>query len=99
EDVLVYTRRRLLKRIGELKQGSYEFKNWLDDDGLGDGDPVPICVKVTVSADGLEFDFSGSGPEARGAMNLPLNAVHACVYYAVKALLDPELSANAGLFE
>ncbi|MFA7669082.1 MAG: hydantoinase B/oxoprolinase family protein [Burkholderiaceae bacterium] len=99
EDVLVYTRRRLLKRIGELKQGSYEFKNWLDDDGLGDGEPVPICVRVTVGAEGLEFDFSGSGPEARGAMNLPLNAVHACVYYAVKALLDPELSANAGLFE
>jgi len=99
EDVLVYTRRRLLKRIGELRQGSYEFQNWLDDDGLGDGEPVPICVKVTVRPDELEFDFAGSGPQARGAMNLPLNALHACVYYAVKALLDPELSANAGLFE
>jgi N-methylhydantoinase B/acetone carboxylase, alpha subunit len=99
EDVLVYTRLRLLKRIGELKQGSYEFTNWLDDDGLGDGDPVPVCVKVTVRPDGLEFDFSGSGPEARGAMNLPLNAVYACVYYSVKALLDPEISANAGMFD
>lgn len=99
DDVLVYTRRRLLKRIGELRQGSYEFQNWLDDDGLGDGEPVPICVKVTVRPDELEFDFAGSGPQARGAMNLPLNALHACVYYAVKALLDPELSANAGLFE
>ncbi|NYT26298.1 hydantoinase B/oxoprolinase family protein [Alcaligenaceae bacterium] len=99
EDVLVYTRRRLLKRIGELRQGSYEFQNWLDDDGLGDGEPVSIRVKVTVRPDELEFDFAGSGPQARGAMNLPLNALHACVYYAVKALLDPELSANAGLFE
>lgn len=32
-------------------------------------------------------------------MNLPFNALRACVYYAVKALLDPDLAPNAGLFD
>ncbi|SAH99675.1 hydantoin utilization protein B [Bordetella ansorpii] len=99
EDLISYTRNRLRLRIGQLKQGSYRFENWLDDDGLGDGDPVPVRVEVTVAADKLIFDFAGSGPEARGAMNLPVNALNACVYYSVKALLDPDMAANAGLFE
>ena len=56
-------------------------------------------VTVRVSGDGLALDFSGSGKEARGAMNVPTNALHACVYYSIKALLDPELLPNAGLFD
>ncbi|MFL9901385.1 hydantoinase B/oxoprolinase family protein [Paraburkholderia fungorum] len=99
DDVIGYTRRRLLNRISELKQGVYAFESFLDDDGLGGGEPVPIAVSVEVRGGTLRFDFTGSGKEARGAMNLPVNALHACVYYAVKALLDPELPANAGLFE
>jgi N-methylhydantoinase B len=99
DDVIGYTRRRLLNRISELKQGVYAFESFLDDDGLGGGEPVRIAVSVEVRGGTLRFDFTGSGKQARGAMNLPVNALHACVYYAVKALLDPELPANAGLFE
>ncbi len=98
DDVIAYTRKRLLNRIAELRAGSYTFRSDLDDDGMG-GDPVPIQVTLTVSADNLHFDFEGSGKQARGAMNLPFNALRACVYYAVKALLDPDLAPNAGLFD
>ncbi|MBV6827340.1 hydantoinase B/oxoprolinase family protein [Pseudomonas sp. PD9R] len=98
EDVLTYTRTRLANRIAELKEGSYQFTSMLDDDGMGGGDPVPITVTLTVADGILSFDFTGSGPQARGAMNLPINALNATVYYAVIALLDPELPPNAGLF-
>ena len=98
-DVIGYTRKRLRNRISELKQGRYTFESFLDDDGLGGGEPVAIVVSMTVGDGTLHFDFTGSGKQARGAMNLPLNALYACVYYAVKALLDPELPANAGLFD
>jgi N-methylhydantoinase B len=98
DDVIAYTRRRLLNRIAELKQGSHTFTSYLDDDGMG-GEPVPICVTLTVEAERLRFDFTGSGKQARGAMNLPINALSATVYYAVKAQLDPDLAPNAGLFE
>ncbi|GAB1576831.1 hydantoinase B/oxoprolinase family protein [Bordetella petrii] len=98
DDIILYTRRRLSNRIAELREGSYVFENFLDDDGMG-GDPVPIRVALTVGGGRLHFDFDGSGPQARGAMNLPLNTLRACVYYAVKALLDPDLAPNAGLFD
>jgi N-methylhydantoinase B len=98
DDIIAYTRRRIRNRIAELKVGEYSFTNYLDDDGMG-GEPVPIAVTVRVSSDGLSLDFTGSGKEARGAMNVPTNALHACVYYSIKALLDPELLPNAGLFD
>ncbi len=99
EDLIQYTRGRLERRIAELRPGTYSFVHMMDDDGLGGGEPVALKVAVTVVGSRLHFDFSGSGAQARGAMNLPESALKACVYYAVKALLDPELAANAGLFE
>jgi N-methylhydantoinase B len=98
EDVIGYTRKRMRSRIAGLRPGRYSFTNYLDDDGMG-GDPVAITVTVRVAGDVLDVDFSGSGPQARGAMNIPLNALEASVYYSVKALLDPELPPNAGLFD
>jgi N-methylhydantoinase B len=98
EDLVAYTRRRIRHRIADLRPGEYTFTNHLDDDGMG-GDPVPIRATVRVQGDRLEVDFAGSGPQARGAMNVPINALQASVYYAVKALLDPELLPNAGLFD
>jgi len=98
EDVIAYTRRRMCNRIAELRAGEYVFTEYLDDDGMG-GDPVPITARVRVRGGELDIDFAGSGNQARGAMNVPLNALQACVYYSIKALLDPELLPNAGLFE
>src|SRR5262245_37461938 len=98
EDVIEYTRRRIRNRIAELAHGEYAFTNYLDDDGMG-GDPVPITVTVRVTGDALTVDFTGTGLQARGAMNIPLNALEASVYYSVKALLDPDLPPNAGLFD
>ncbi len=97
-DVIAYTRKRIGNRIAALAEGEHSFTSYLDDDGMG-GDPVPIKVKVRVANGRLHFDFAGSGAQARGAINVPINALKATVYYSVKALLDPELPPNAGLFD
>jgi N-methylhydantoinase B len=58
---------------------------------------IPIRVHLRVEDDRLAIDFEGSGPPSGGAINVPVNALLATVYYAVKASLDPELPSNAGL--
>lgn len=98
EDILTYTRRRLRNRIAALADGEYTGEAWLDDDGQG-GDPVPVRVTARVAGDRLTLDFSGSGPQARGALNMVESALNATVCYAIKALLDPELMPNSGIFE
>ncbi|MDF3855774.1 hydantoinase B/oxoprolinase family protein [Paracoccus pantotrophus] len=99
-DLLDYTRRRLDLRIAGLTEGATgSFTAWLDDDGLPDGEMVPLCAAVSVEAGKLVIDFTGSGPEARGAINIAHNALRATVYYCVKAILDPELMANSGMID
>jgi N-methylhydantoinase B len=99
DDILAYTARRLRNRVRELKPGSYSYTGYLDDDGSGATDPVPIKVTVDILGEDLRFDFTGSGPQAKGAVNLTISALEAVVYYAVKALLDPELMPNSGMFD
>lgn len=98
EDILTYTGRRLKNRIAALPDGEYTFERSMDDDGFP-GVPVPIVCTVRVKGEALELDFDGSGPEARGAINLPDSALKASVYYCVKAVLDPGLMPNQGIID
>jgi N-methylhydantoinase B len=98
EDVLAYTARRLRNRIAALPDGAGSHICYLDDDGFG-GDPVPIKATLRVEGEHLSVDFAGSGPQCRGSYNVPESALRASVYYAVKAMVDPELMANQGMFE
>jgi len=98
DDVLAYTTRRLANRIAELKEGEYRFTNWMDDDGTG-GARVPIAVTIGVKGNRIRLDFTGTGPQSRGGFNLLPSGVLATVAYTMKALLDPQLMANSGLFD
>ena len=95
EDILSYTAERLSQRIAALADGVYRFERAMDDDGFP-GDPVPVVCTATVAGNRLSLDFEGSGPEARGAINLPDSALKASVYYCVKSVLDPGLMPNQG---
>lgn len=99
DDLIEYTSRRLAAKVRRLGGGTHEFTTRLDDDGSGDGVSVPLHAQVSVRNGRLHFDFTGSGPQAKGAMNIPLSALQATVYYCVKALLDPGLLPNSGAFD
>jgi N-methylhydantoinase B len=98
DDVLAYTARRLRNRIAQMPEKSATFSTWMDDDGVG-SEPVEIRATVRVADGRLHVDFAGTGPQSKGSYNVPPSALRASVIYAVKALLDPELMPNAGLFE
>lgn len=98
DGILRYTERRLRNRIAQLPEGRVSFAERMDDDGMG-GDPVVIQANVQARDGQLHVDFTGTGKQARGAFNLPASALRASVYFAVKAMLDPELMPNNGLFQ
>jgi Hydantoinase B/oxoprolinase len=57
--------------IAKMPDGTYEFTDWIDDDGI-DPDPIPVKVAITVTGDRLIADFTGSASQVRGAINSPL---------------------------
>jgi N-methylhydantoinase B len=60
---------------------------------------VPIKVKLILSGGKARVDFTGSGPQAAGAMNVVRTALLAGVYFAFRAALDPSILPNEGFFK
>lgn len=83
--------------IRQVPAGRYTFKDYLDDDGRGT-QSIPIAVTITVAGDEIHLDFTGSGPQARGGVNLVWPALQAAVLYALRAILDPTIPSNGGYF-
>jgi N-methylhydantoinase B len=82
--------------IRDIPDGRYEFQHTLDNDGQVD-EPLVIRLALTVAGDAIRFDFSGSSPPARGALNVPRKTCIAACQIAIKHLF-PEVPINGGCF-
>ena len=54
--------------IGRIPDGTYEFEDKIDDDGITDK-PIRIHAKVTVAGDEMTVDLSGCSPQSMGPSN------------------------------
>ncbi len=85
------------RRLVELPSGSFAFTDYMDDDGFGH-QQLPIAVKITLGAPGVDVDFSGSASQVEGNINCPLSVAAAAVYYVFRCLMPDEVPVCAGLF-
>jgi N-methylhydantoinase B len=93
---LDFTEKRFRAAIKRLPRGVYVAEDFLD--GNEEGSVARIRLKLTVGNGRLDFDFDGSAPQLASARNIPYRALLATVYTVAKALLDPEVPANAGYY-
>lgn len=90
-----YAERLTRAAIGRIPNGTYEFEDALDDDGLSD-EPLPIRLRLAVRGELLHFDFSGSAPEQPSSLNAVAAVTRSAVYYVVRCLLDEDAPTNDG---
>ena len=97
-EIVARTKARMKAGIASIPDGRYSFEDVLDDDGLAARD---IRFKLTIDkrGDEMRFDWTGSDPQVPGNVNLTYNAVQACVFYGLKAVLDPDLPNNQGVID
>ena len=93
---LDFTERRFRAAIGQLPAGCYEAEDYLDGDS--EDTVARIKLALTVKPGQLDFDFAGSAPQLNCARNIPYRALLATVYTVAKAMLDPDVPANAGYY-
>ena len=96
-DILDHTERLTRAEIEDLPDGSWEFTDYIDGDGINP-DPIAIKAKVTIEGDEMEVDFTGTSPQAKGSINPNFAFTQSCVYAVLKCLTDPNITANAGFF-
>jgi N-methylhydantoinase B len=93
-----YAERRLRAGISKLPDGEYFFVDYMDDAGVACPDPIKIQVKITIQGDTMDLNFNGTHAQVEGPINVTKNGLLATVFYSLKALIDPGIPSNAGIY-
>jgi N-methylhydantoinase B len=93
--LLDYAERLTRAGIRTIPSGTYTFQDVYESNEL-DGSLV-FKTRIEVKDDEIHLDFDAP-PQVRAGINLVETGLLATVYYAIKALIGPDIPANAGLF-
>jgi len=100
QDCLAYSETRVREQIRRIPPGIYRFHDYLDDDVASEV-PVRLQVAVTVAADSMHLDFTGTDPQLKAAFNLySANKPHPWLIYKLMSLfstMDPGIPLNSGM--
>jgi N-methylhydantoinase B len=88
---------RIRAALKDIPDGTYTGVDWVDDDGYSD-EPIKLQVNVDKAGDSVAVDFDGTARQVKGNINCPIATVHAAVYYALIAVIDPHVPPNSGCY-
>jgi len=81
--------------IRQIPDGTYKFRDFLDDDGAGTKN-IPIEVAVKIKGGGAVVDFSGTARMVKGCLNTPLSVTTAATVYVFQCMAPAEMPLNSG---
>ena len=93
--ILNYAERKTRAGISTISDGTYSYE--CDFDTPSYDKILHLKVKVIVDKDEITIDLSDNPEQVRAGINMVYTATLATVYFAVKALVDPDIPANTGL--
>jgi N-methylhydantoinase B len=94
---LDYGERLAQQELGKLPKGVFEAEDWIDSDGLTN-DPIRVKVKVTITENEFEIDYTGTDPQTKGPVNCTLPATTCSARKVFLGVTDPHLAMNDGYF-
>lgn len=94
-DLLAHAERAVRAMLVEIPDGSYGFRDVIEDDGRGGG-PAEIVATVRVRGDGAEVDFEGTAEQRPSGVNAVYAVTLSAVHYVVLALLRGDVPSNGG---
>jgi N-methylhydantoinase B len=99
-DLLDYAEAQARDALATVPDGEYHFTEYCDEDAVN-GNPLRLCLKLTISGNGAELDFAGSDPQTLSSLNVPTGGHprHSLLlvgaYYVLSAL-RPGILLNFG---
>jgi len=94
---LDYGERRMRAAIATLPAGNYSAEDVSDNDCFETRD-VAVRLVLSVKADGLVFDFTGTDPQIMGFKNSSYQNTCSAVYLALSTFFDYEIPRNEGTY-
>ncbi|HEY8289654.1 MAG TPA: hydantoinase B/oxoprolinase family protein, partial [Acetobacteraceae bacterium] len=93
-----YSERLTRHCLTELPDGEATFTDWIDDDQIDVGKPIPLVCTIRKRGDSMEVDWTGSAPQVKGAINNTWSYTAAMSFTAVKSVLSINMPNNDGVF-
>jgi N-methylhydantoinase B len=97
-ELVDYAERMTRAAIRELPDGTYDFLDHIDDDGIDVGRPIPLMVTVTKQGEDIAVDWTGTSPQVKGAINNTLSYTKSASYCAIRSILPQNIPTNEGVF-
>jgi len=93
--IIDHSRAAMLEEIRKLPGGSWNYSMRVD----GYDDPIDLVGCVSISAEGIEVDFSGTSPVSGHGINVPLTYTQAYASFGVRCVIGNDIPNNAGSLE
>jgi N-methylhydantoinase B len=99
-DLLDYAEAQARAVLAGIPDGEYSFTEYADEDAAG-GNPLRLCLTLTITGDAAELDFAGTDPQTLSSLNVPTGGHprHSLLlvgaYYVLSAL-HPGITLNYG---
>src|SRR5437763_4503981 len=90
--IIETSKQATIDAIGRLKPGKYRYS--VDMDGYDR--PLHLAAEMTISADNIHLDYTGTSPASAYGINVVMNYTLAYTAFGVKCLVAPEVPNNAG---
>ena len=84
--------------IAGMPDGTYEFEDFLDDDGIALGQRIRLHVRLKVEGETATVDLSGCSPQVAGPTNATLASTNAAVMFSLMCCADASLHMSAGCY-
>lgn len=97
ELLIDHTEKKAREAIRAIRNGVYEFTDYMDHDGVDLSKPIKIAVRLEVFDDRLRFDFTGTDLQVKGPLNSPLSKAWTTIFYCVRCVLPEDIPFNDGL--
>jgi N-methylhydantoinase B len=84
--------------LAELPDGEASFTDWIDDDQIDAGVPIRLVCTISKQGERMWFDWTGSSPQVKGAINNTWSYTAAASFTAAKSVLSLNMPNNDGVF-
>ena len=98
EELLDYSERLVRLGIEQIPDGVYHGSYEVEEDGIEPGKTHHVEVAVTIDGSTVRLDFTGTGRQARGAINCSSSQALSCVVFTLRCYLDPNITMNEGMY-
>ncbi|MGH7040654.1 MAG: hydantoinase B/oxoprolinase family protein, partial [Acetobacteraceae bacterium] len=98
DETMDYSERLTRHCLSELPDGEASFTDWIDDDQIDAGVPIPLVCMVKKRGTHMLFDWTGSAAQVKGAINNTWSYTAAASFTAAKSVLSVNMPNNDGVF-